>query len=342
MEYAKMNVLNRHASRIGLGTWSIGGFMWGGTDAKAAFRTIRAALEQGINLIDTAPAYGFGLAEEIVGRAVAQYGHREEIIIATKVGLDWREDQLFRNSTRVRIMKEIDDSLQRLQTDYVDIYQIHWPDPVVSIEETAETMHQLYKQGKIRAIGVSNYSPEQMNLFRRVAPLHTAQPPYNLFERDIEGDALPYCREQEITTLVYGALCRGLLSGKMRPATKFTGDDVRKIDPKFQLPRYAQYLKAVELLDQFAQEHYGKRVIHLAVRWLLDQPGVGIALWGARRPEQLEPVREVMDWSLDEAACGAIDEIIWENVVDPVGPEFMAPPSRREIRYQDEGVLGAL
>jgi len=158
MEYAKVNGLNHKPSRIGLGTWSIGGSMWGGTDEQAALETIRTALEHGINLIDTAPVYGLGRAEGLVGQALAKYGKREEVIIATKVGLEWRGDQVFRNSTRARITQEIDDSLRRLQTDYIDIYQVHWPDPLVPIEETAEAMHQLYKQGKIRAIGVSNYS----------------------------------------------------------------------------------------------------------------------------------------------------------------------------------------
>src|ERR1043166_8644631 len=226
MEYAIVKGVNREVSRIGLGTWSIGGSMWGGTDERDAMKTIRAALETGINLIDTAPAYGFGQSEEVVGKALAQYGRREDIIIATKVGLEWRKDQLFRNSTKSRIFTEINDSLRRLQTDYIDIYQVHWPDPLVPLGETAATMHQLYEQGKIRAIGVSNYSLEQMNVFRQAARLHTAQPPYNLFERGVEKDVLPYCRIRGISTLTYGALCRGLLSGRMKPGTQFNGDDV--------------------------------------------------------------------------------------------------------------------
>ena len=328
MEYAKMNGLNRDVSRIGLGTWAIGGFNWGGTDEQEALATVRAALEHGISLIDTAPVYGLGRAEELVGRALAQYGNREEVIIATKVGLEWRRDRVFRNSTRARIMKEIDDSLRRLQTDYIDIYQVHWPDPLVPIEETAAAMHELYKQGKIRAIGVSNYSLEQMNLFQHAAPLHTAQPPYNLFERDVERDVLPYCRTHGISTLTYGSLCRGLLSGKMNLGTEFQGDDVRKIDPKFQPPRYAQYLKAVERLDRFAQDNYGKRVLELALRWTLDQPFVTVALWGARHPNQLTPIADVTGWKLDAAAVKTINEIVRESITDPVGPEFMAPPPR--------------
>ena len=328
MEYAKVNGLNRKASRIGLGTWSIGGSMWGGTDEQAALETIRTALEYGINLIDTAPVYGLGRAEELVGQALAKYGKREEVIIATKVGLEWRGDQVFRNSTRARIMQEIDDSLRRLQTDYIDIYQVHWPDPLVPIKETAEAMHQLYKQGKIRAIGVSNYSREQMSVFQHVAPLHTAQPPYNLFERRVKNDVLPYCRTHGVSTLTYGSLCRGLLSGRMKPDSEFHGDDVRKMDPKFQQPRYAQYLKAVERLDRFAHEKYGKRVLELAIRWTLDQPFVTVALWGARHPAQLAPVSDVIGWKLDRDALKVIDDIVRESITDPVGPEFMAPPAR--------------
>jgi len=284
MEYVTIKGLNRGASRIGLGTWSIGGFMWGGTDETAAIATILEALERGITLLDTAPAYGFGRAEELVGRALQQYGKRQEVIIATKVGLEWHGEQMFRNSSRTRIMQEIDDSLRRLKTDYIDIYQ--------------------------------------------AAPLHTVQPPYNLFERNVEKDVLPYCHSQGINTLTYGSLCRGLLSGKMTPNSQFHGDDVRKLDPKFQQPRYAQYLKAVERLDRFARKSFGKHVLELAMRWALDQPFVTVALWGARHPEQLAPVSAIDGWKLDAATLKAIDEIVHNSVTDPVGPEFMAPSVR--------------
>jgi aryl-alcohol dehydrogenase-like predicted oxidoreductase len=328
MEYMKFKSLNREVSRIGLGTWSIGGWMWGGTDEQEALRTIRTALDYGINFIDTAPVYGFGQSEEIVGKALALHAKREDVIIATKVGLEWRGDQVFRNSTKARIFAEIDDSLRRLRTDYVDIYQVHWPDPLVAIEETAAAMYQLYKQGKIRAIGVSNYSLEQMKLFQQTAPLHTAQPPYNLFERGAERDVLPYCHIRQIKTLTYGSLCRGLLSGRMKLDTHFDGDDLRKVDPKFQPPRYAQYLRAVERLDHYGREHYRKGVLELAVRWALDRPFVSVALWGARRPEQLAAVAGVDGWKLNAEALRAIDGVVSAFVTNPVGPEFMAPPAR--------------
>src|SRR5207249_2706161 len=241
MEYVKIPGTDLSPSRIGLGTWAMGGSMWGGTDEERSIRTICAALERGITLIDTAPAY---------------------------------------------------------------------------------------RQGRIRAIGVSNYSPEQMDLFRQVAPLHAAQPPYNLFEREAEERVLPYCLWHGIATLTYGALCRGLLSGRMRADTRFGGDDLRRTDPKFQPPRYAQYLRAVATLEHLARARYERSVLALAVRWVLDQPGVQVALWGARSPEQLDPLDEVMGWSLDADTMRTIDAILRGIVVAPVGPEFMAPPAR--------------
>ncbi len=234
METTRLQGIDIDASRIVLGTWAIGGWMWGGSDEEESIRTIHAALDQGINVIDTAPVYGFGRSEEIVGKALARRGGRDRLVIATKVALEWRDGKVFRNATAVRIEAEIEDSLRRLGTDTIDLYQVHWPDPLVPIEETAAAMAKLHRQGKIRAIGVSNYSPEQMDLFRQAAPLQSCQPPYNLFERQIERDVLPYCKEKGIALLAYGALCRGLLSGKMTADRKFEGDDLRKIDPKFQ------------------------------------------------------------------------------------------------------------
>jgi aryl-alcohol dehydrogenase-like predicted oxidoreductase len=327
MEYADIPGTPLKVSRIALGTWAIGGWMWGGTDEAASVSAIRAALDHGITVIDTAPVYGFGRSEEIVGKALAEGGLRSRVLIATKVGLEWKDGNVFRNASRARIKREIEDSLRRLRTDHIDIYQVHWPDPLVAIEETAEAMGALFKQGKIRAIGVSNFSVDQMQRFRRVAPLHVLQPPYNLFERGIEAEVLPYCRENGIATFGYGALCRGLLSGRMRADSKFEGDDLRRTDPKFQPPRFAQYLAAVERLDRLARQRFGKRVIELAVRWTLEQ-GITTALWGARHPGQLQPVDGVSGWSIDAADKAEIERILTQTVTDPVGPEFMAPPAR--------------
>jgi aryl-alcohol dehydrogenase-like predicted oxidoreductase len=312
-------------SRVALGTWAMGGWMWGGSDQREAIATIHAALNQGINLIDTAPVYGFGASEEIVGAALD--GVRAQTVIATKTGLEWRDGKIYRNATGERILREVDESLRRLRTDYIDIYQVHWPDPLVPVEETAEAMRSLYEQGKIRAIGVSNFSVAQIQRFRKVAPLHVLQPPYNLFERGIEAEILPYCRANGIATLGYGALCRGLLSGRMRPDTLFQGDDLRRVDPKFQAPRFARYLDAVKQLDELAQRRFHRRVIQLAVRWMLDK-GISVALWGGRHPNQLEAALEVAGWSLNAADRALIERIVNTAIADPIGPEFMAPLQR--------------
>jgi len=316
-------------SRIGLGTWAIGGWQWGGTDEAESVRTIHAALDRGITLIDTAPVYGFGRSEEIVGKALAEGGRRARVVLATKAGLDWKGEQPFRNGSPSRILKEVDDSLRRLRTDAIDLYQIHWPDPNTPIAETAVAMAELHKAGKIRAVGVSNFSPAQMDAFRAAAPLHAVQPPYNLFERGIEADVLPYASKHRLAMLAYSSLCRGLLTGRMRPDTRFADSDLRATsDPKFKPPHYAEYLAAVSALDHFAQTHFGKRVIHLALRWVLDRAPNTIALWGARHPGQLDPVREVLGWTIDAGAMAEIDRIVAKHVRSPIGPEFLTPPEQ--------------
>jgi aryl-alcohol dehydrogenase-like predicted oxidoreductase len=304
----------------------MGGFQWGGADDDESVRTIHAALDRGITLIDTAFAYGFGHSEEVVGRAVAEHGHRDRVVIATKVGLEQRGDALFRNSTRRQVFAEVDVCLRRLRTDYIDLYQVHWPDAATPYEETAEAMLDLQRAGKVRAIGVSNYSIEAMDRFRAVAPLASAQPPLNPFEREAERDILPWCKANGIATLTYGALCRGLLSGALDRHTRFEGDDLRLTDPKFQAPRFEQYLEAVELLDRFAHEHYGRGVLALAMRWVLDHPEVSTALWGARHAGELEPLNQILGWRLDGEARTYVEEVLAHSVLNPIGPEFMAPP----------------
>ncbi|MDB5969053.1 MAG: Aldo/keto reductase protein [Hydrocarboniphaga sp.] len=260
--------------------------MWGGTDDAQSIATIRAAIDSGINLIDTAPVYSFGHSEEVLGHALE--GLRDQAVIATKAGLDWPNGSVRRNATAARIRTEVEDSLRRLRTDRIDLYQIHWPDPLVPHDETAMQLETLRREGKILAIGVSNYSPSQMESFSRKAPLATVQPP-NLFERSIENDVLRYARQHGLTVLAYGTLCRGLLSGRMRADTVFPRDDLRSSDPKFQQPRFGQYLAAVDALERYARERHGKSVLALAIRWILDQ-GPTLALWGARRPDQLAGV----------------------------------------------------
>jgi aryl-alcohol dehydrogenase-like predicted oxidoreductase len=314
-------------SRVGLGTWAMGGWMWGGTDDAQSIATIRSAVERGVTLIDTAPAYGFGRSEEIVGKALAEGSLRDKVTIATKVGLAWKDGEVFRDSRPGRIRKEVEDSLRRLRTDVIDLYQVHWPDESVAFEDTAAALAGFQQEGKIRAIGVSNFTTTQMDRFSTGSRLSAVQPPYNLFEREIERDVLPYAKDKGLAVLAYGALCRGLLTGKITEQTTYEGDDLRKSDPKFNPPKLKSYLNAVRQLDAFAKQRYGKTVLALAVRWVLDA-GTTIALWGARKPAQLDPVNEAFGWSLDAGAKGAIDRILAETVTDPVGPEFMAPPTK--------------
>ena len=256
----------------------MGGVQWGGTDDDESVRTIHAALGQGMTLIDTAPAYGFGHSEEVVGRALAEHGGRGRVVLATKVGLERKGDGVVRNATRGQIFREVEDSIP------------------------------------------------QMHRFGSLAPLASAQPPLNLFEQESLSDVIPWCADHGVATLTYGALCRGLLTGEIDETTEFRGDDLRKEDPKFQRPRLAQYIRAVRLLDRFAREHFDKGVLALGVRWVLEQPGVTVALWGFRHPSELEPVKDVFGWSLDADAQLYIREVISESVPKPVGPEFMAPP----------------
>jgi aryl-alcohol dehydrogenase-like predicted oxidoreductase len=327
-ESISCDAIPKPISRIGLGTWAIGGAMWGGSNDGESIKTIQHAVDVGINLIDTAPVYGFGHSEEIVGQALAEGGRRDKAVLATKVALEWADGKVFRNSSPARIRKEIEDSLRRLRTDRIDIYQVHWPDSTVPIEETAETMLELHREGKVLALGVSNFSPQQMETWRRVAPLHSTQPPYNIFEREIEKDVLPYALNQKLIVLSYGAICRGLLSGKMSRARKFEGDDLRLQDPKFLEPRYSQYLAAVDLLAKHAEANYGKSVLAFAVRWILDRGETMTALWGARNAAQLDQVEEAFGWKISAEDYTAVEEILRKTIQDPVGPEFMAPPNR--------------
>ena len=305
--------------------------MWGGSDEAESIKTIQHAVDIGINLIDTAPVYGFGHSEEIVGKALADGGRRDKAVLATKVALEWVDGNVYRNSTPERIREEIEDSLRRLRTDRVDLYQVHWPDPLVRIEDTAETLLELQREGKILALGVSNFSPEQMDAWRRVAPLHSTQPPYNIFEREIENDVLPYALEHKLLVLSYGAICRGLLSGRMRLNRKFDGDDLRLKDPKFQPPRFIQYLKAADRLGQHAWANHGKSLLAFAIRWILDRGETMTALWGARNASQLDAVEQAFGWKLSSADYAEVDRILRETIENPVGPEFMAPPLREPV-----------
>jgi aryl-alcohol dehydrogenase-like predicted oxidoreductase len=331
MEYCKLGSSNLEVSRIGLGTWAIGGWRWGGTDEKQAILTVQKALDLGINLIDTAPVYGFGLSEEIIGRAIAEYGNRDKVVIATKLGVEWDEQKrIWRNCTQARIKKEIDDSLRRLHTDYIDLYQVHWPDFDTPMEETAEALMSFYHKGKIRTIGVSNFNVEQMKLWQKVAPLHSNQLQLNLFQTHLL-ETFEYCGKNNISTLTWGTLAHGLLTGKLTVNANFPKGDLRNDNPMFQGKQFCQHLNAVNKLRDLAIGR-GKTVAQLAVKWILQQQGVGIALWGARRPEQIEGISGLFNWQLSSAELAQIDKIIKETITDPVKPKANpGPPLRSRL-----------
>jgi aryl-alcohol dehydrogenase-like predicted oxidoreductase len=326
MEYISYST-GLNVSRIGLGTWAIGGWLWGGTNEKDAIVTVQKALEIGISLIDLAAVYGYGLSEEIIAKALDTPERKEKAILATKAGVVWNENgQVWRDASAQSVRKEVEESLKRLKRDYIDIYQLHWPDPKVSIKETAEVFYSLYKEGKIRAVGVSNFSVVQMKEWMDFAPLHSVQPPYNLFEREIEEEILPFAKENKISVLSYGSLCRGLLTGKFNLSSKFSKDDIRDhMDPKFHTENLPNYLAAVKQLEQLAIEK-GKSVAQLSARWVLDQPGITTALWGARRPDQLEDIEGVSGWKLTMEDMSVIDQILKKFIPIPLGTSFMAPP----------------
>lgn len=314
--------------RIGLGTWAMGGTEWGAVSADDAVATCLGAMDRGMNLIDTAPIYGHGRSEELVGRAMRAHGRREDFYLATKCGLEWNERGVFTNAAAARLRQELEASLRRLGTEYVDLYQVHWPDPLVAVAEVAGVMAGFVVEGKVRAVGVSNFSVAQMEEFRAAAPLASNQPPYNLFERAADAEILPWCAANGVAVITWSSLCRSLLGGRVHRGMRFEAGDIRSADPKFQEPRFGQYMTAVERLRAFARERYGKSVPELAVRWVLDRPGVSVALWGAKRPGQLDAARGAMGWKLDAEAMTEMDRMVAEAVTDTVGPEYLTPGVR--------------
>lgn len=330
MEYTNIPNLDHPASRIGLGTWAMGGSLWGDSNEQDSINTIHHALDQGINFIDTAPGYGFGHSEEVIGKAIKQYGKRDHVILATKCGLNLKEEtNVYRDSRPQSILAEIEASLKRLQVDYIDLYQVHWPDLHTPQAETAAVLKKLLDQGKIRAIGVSNYSLEQIEEFAKIAPIHSIQNPFNIFERESEETTLQYCFDHQLTFIGYSSLCRGLLTGTLKEDYEF--EDLRKnFDPKFKKPHFPQYLICTGRLQQWIADKYNRSLISLAIRWSLDK-GINIALWGARKPHELDPIADILGWQLTEEDFNEIDQIIAETITDPIGPQFMSPPVKQHI-----------
>jgi aryl-alcohol dehydrogenase-like predicted oxidoreductase len=276
----------------------MGGDFWGKSDDDASIDTIRASLDAGINTIDTAPVYGNGHSEEIVGKAI-KGRKREDIIIATKCGIDI-VGKTGRNSSPELLYKEIDASLKRLGTDYVDLYQVHWPDPNTPLEETFTALSKIVESGKVRYVGVSNYSPEQMEEASKYCEIVSLQPPYSLLQREIEDEVLPYCIEKGIGVLSYGSIGAGALTGKFKTRPIFNDDDRRdKFYDFFSEENWPKTAALVDVLREIADSR-GKPVVHVAINWVLKQEGITVALVGARTPEQAIMNAGAGEWSLSD------------------------------------------
>jgi aryl-alcohol dehydrogenase-like predicted oxidoreductase len=316
MRYTRLGRTDLRVSAICFGTWSFGGD-WGGVREEESRAAVRKALELGINFFDTAQAYGFGEGEKMLGDALKPEikNGREEIILATKGGLR-PEGPRFRDSSSGWLRRGLEESLRNLGTEYVDLYQVHFPDPQTPFEETAEVMDEFVREGKARYVGVSNYDAEQMRGFEKRRKIDTLQPPYHLFRRDIEKEVLPYCREHGIGVLVYGPLAHGLLSGKMAPDQRFAEDDWRAESDLFRGENFRRNLEKVEELKRFAEER-GYTVAQLAVAWTLANPDVDVAIVGARSPDQIEGTAPAAELRLSEEDLREIEEIMRGAV--PVG-----------------------
>lgn len=299
-----------HSSHLALGTWAMGGDIdtWGPVDDRESIATLEKALDLGITMIDTAPIYGKGHSEEIVGRAIL--GQRDRVVIATKCGLLFpttKDGLPPRCLTKKSVIQECENSLRRLQIDVIDLYQCHWPDPNTPIQETMEAMNVLLDQGKIRAIGLSNYNCERISQARNFGPVHAVQPPFSMLQRRAMEDLIPYCMEYGIAVLPYSPLSRGLLTGKFDSSSRF--EDIRSKDPDFLGDRYRRNLDLVEHLRPIA-DRYQKSVAQLAINWTAYYPGITTPIVGAKRPSQMMENAGGVGWELSEMDRQEIDSLL--------------------------------
>jgi len=293
-----------HASVIGLGTWAMGGWMWGGTDEKAAIEAIHASLDCGVSLIDTAPAYGLGVSEELVGKAIK--GKRDQVVLATKCGLVWHTEKgnhffdengkpVHRYLGADAIHYEVEQSLKRLQTDYLDLYITHWQDPTTPIEETMDALLALKKAGKIRAIGISNANQAELAAYQQCGVVDAVQEKYNLIERQVEENLLPQTIATQVSCLSYSSLAMGLLSGKVSPERTFSGDDQRITDPMFTVENRRWVQQFCQSIEPIARQK-NISVAQLVIAATLQQPGITYSLCGARNATQ----------AIENAAAGQV------------------------------------
>ena len=299
MEFVSIGEANLQLSRIAFGAWAIGGWLWGGADKDEALRAIEASIDCGMSSFDTAPVYGFGQSEELIGQALK--GKRDKVQILTKYGLRWDLEKghlhmstqdndgnprdVLRVGRKDSIIAECEASLKRLQTDYIDLYQIHWPDPLTPISETMEAMEILLQQGKIRAVGVCNYSKSQTEEAEKYIALASNQVPYSMLRRDIEAELVPHCLESGTAILAYSPLQRGLLTGKITPDYVFNEGDTRPKTTHFQKENIKRTNDFLNKIKPIADAHKST-LAQLVIRWTLEQPAIAVALVGARNAKQ--------------------------------------------------------
>ena len=308
MEYRKLGDLE--VSVIGYGAWGIGGApFWKNEGDKKSIDSIKASFDQGINIFDTAPVYGFGHSEKLIGEALKPV--RENVILATKCGLRWDKESLSalrKDASRKSILEEIDQSLKRLGTDWIDLYQVHWPDVETSHQETMETLLEIQEQGKIRSIGVSNYSAAQIKECSQYAKIISLQPEYSLLAREIEKETVPLCIENDIGIIAYSPLSSGVLTGKYDKNTKFKDWRGKGIIGTFTGEGYTENISKVDLLKVIALEE-GKTCGQMAINWVLRQPGLTTALVGVKNPVQMEENLKSIGWQPSKENCEKIEQI---------------------------------
>lgn len=321
MHIRKLGYTDLNLTTIGLGTWAIGGggwrFGWGPQDDKDSISTIQRGIELGINWIDTAAIYGFGHAEEIVGKAIKELS--EKPIIATKCSRLWDDEgNITGNLKKESIHSEIEASLKRLNLEVIDLYQIHWPIPDEDIEEGWSTLGDLIKEGKIRYAGVSNFSVKQLKRIQTIHPVASIQPPYSMLQRGIEDNLLDYCSSNNIGIIVYSPMQKGLLTGKITKERieNLPEDDHRRMDPLFKEPLLSTNLQLVDKLSSFAKKN-GKTVAQLAIAWVLSRPEITAAIVGARRSSQIEETVIAGNWVLSNSDIAAIEAILGKHKETP-------------------------
>jgi aryl-alcohol dehydrogenase-like predicted oxidoreductase len=308
MEQRRLGRSPVSVSQIGLGTWGMSGAFWGAADDAESIRVIHRALDLGVTLIDTAEAYGQGHAEEVVGQALA--GRRQQAVIATKV--------MAGHLDPAELGRALEGSLKRLRTDSVEVYFVHWPNPDFPIGPTMEALERLRTQGKIQAIGVSNFGTAEMDQARQHGTIDVLQPPYNMLWREIEAQTLPYCRQHGIGVMPYSGLAQGLLTGTLSRDTVFVEGDQRRTTVLFQPGSYEHALDAVEGLRPIAAK-YRKTVPQLAVQWVTSRPGISAPLVGARTVREMEENAGATGWTIEPDDIATIDRLtkpVWSEIAD--------------------------